>query len=64
MRLAEKMPYRTDEKHFGTMIPKRDFRGRGTIVFRDYCYRNQLEQADSGEDYSLEDPYFLGDPRL
>jgi len=23
-----------------------------------------LEQADSGEEFALEDPYFLGDPRL
>lgn len=46
------------------MQPKRDFRNRGTIIFRDYCYRNQLEQADTGEAFVLEDPYFLGDPRL
>ena len=64
MRLVNQLPYRTNEKHFVSMQPKRDFRNRGTIIFRGYCYRNQLEQADSGEAFVLEDPYFLGDPRL
>ena len=42
MRLAKQIPYRTAEEHFVTMISRKDFRNRGGIVHRDFCFQNYL----------------------
>ena len=39
-RLLKQMPYRTDQRFFASMRPRRDFKERGTIVFREYSYQN------------------------
>ena len=39
-KLAKHIAYRTEEKHFKSMIPRRDFRLRGTIIHRDKNFRN------------------------
>jgi hypothetical protein len=43
---------------------KRDFRERGTIIYKDYWNMNSLQQNDSAQKIVLEDPDVLLDPKV
>jgi hypothetical protein len=64
LRLVKQIPYRTDQKFFSPMLPRRDFRERGTVVFREYSYQNYLNEIDVGGKYLPSEKQLMEDGRL
>ena len=46
------------------MLPRRDFRERGTVVFREYSYQNCLNEIDKGGKYLPSEKQLQEDGRL
>ena len=46
------------------MLPRRDFRERGTVVFREYSYQNYLREIDQGGQYLPSEKQLQEDGRL
>ena len=44
-RIAREMLYRTDDKFFESLMDRKDFRDRSSMIHGNYCFQHQLKVA-------------------
>lgn len=63
-RVAREMLYRTDDKFFETLLGKKDFRDRSSMIHKNYCFQHQLKVASEAEQEHYDNAELLGDPKF